>query len=75
MSITKVYYNDEVFYIQSALVKKAVMEFEYAPNSHWRRMKLLQWSEFAVNRQTNELVKCRYELERIVDAAVETLYN
>lgn len=75
--MVKVEHDGIVYYIRDALVVKAVTEFQRLNENgyHFASRPLMQFAEFAVDKRTNELKKCRYELEAVVDAAVKTLYN
>jgi hypothetical protein len=66
----KVMRNQKVYYIGMALKDKveeelAALKPEYGEK--WFELKLMQFSDFAVDTSTNEFMKCRFMLEHVID--------
>lgn len=71
--MVKIVYKGIAYYMQDEQVSPAMSDFNRPP--HIQSIKLTQHSDFVVDTVKNELVKCRYDLETVVDAAMKTLYN
>jgi hypothetical protein len=64
MSYHKVVQGDWVYYIRHELV--------HCLTADTTALYYLQMSDFAVDKSTNTLVKCRYPLEEVMDKFLDT---
>lgn len=72
MKYVKLEYDHVLYYVQENLLSKATQSFQQAPGI-FGRMRLTQFSDFVIDTRTNDLTKCRVDLESIVDAFVDNM--